>query len=405
MKILLTTIYAYPPRGGLGTYIQELKTGLEKQGHSVDVLARNNDTYSLTRGNKQYPLTKRSGGTGLLHSLLPSAWLGNRVYKYMGTIQDEASKFFDAVKMVDLKQYQVIHAQDIVSASVLKYYKPVLTPLILTIHGCVTAEYYYYGFIQPNSIGWKVISTFESGAINRTDAVILPSQWLLDVYKKCNIPTNNMSVIKNGIDIEAFQRKMVSTKTGLNSPPGKKVIICTGRLEKVKGQHVLINALAKLKARRSDWVCWMVGRGKNERALKKQVSRLGLNSHVKFLGMRKDVPALLKQADIFVIPSLQDNYPYSLVEAYVAGKAIIASQVGGMTEMVQHSRNGLLVPPDNSHALYMEMRGLLENPGKLKALSQEARSWGKETFALEKMTNEVLHIYNNALASKGVVRR
>lgn len=401
MKILLTTIYAYPPRGGLGKYMHELKTGLEQQGHTVDILARHHGDYYLTKGNQQILLKAKKSGRK--SRLLLSNWVGNKAGKYLGDIRNEAAKFFDAVRMVDVSQYQIIHAQEIISASIINQYKSRTTPLILTVHGCVTAEYYYYGYIKQNSIGWNLLSAFETDAIQQCHATIVPSNWLLNVYKQCEIPTDNMQVITNGINVAAFQRQM-NEKIGLSKPSDKSVIICTGRLEKVKGQHVLLDALAKLKMRRSDWICWIVGRGANERELKKQAKKLGLDDSVKFLGMRSDIPALLKQADIFVIPSLQDNYPYSLLEAFVAGKAIIGSQVGGISEMVEQSQNGLLVPPDDSRMLYKQMRKLLEKPDMKKRLSEEAKKWGMTQFSLEKMTGEVLDIYNHSLASKAPVR-
>lgn len=402
MKILLTTIYAYPPRGGLGKYIHELKTGLEQQGHEVDILARHHGDYCLTRLNRQYPLKKKKSGP-ISNSLVSSNWKGNLALKYLKNLRDEAAKFFDAVQLIDLNQYQMIHAQDIISASVMNYYKPSRTPMILTVHGCVTAEYYYYGFIKPRSVGWKVLSSFESEVIAQSDTTIVPSKWLLGVYTKCEIPTDNMKVITNGIDVKTFEREM-KQKTGLKSPAGKSIIISTGRLEKVKGQHVLLDSLAQLKKKRSDWVCWIVGRGKMEKTLKKKAKQLGLGNAVKFLGMRSDVPALLNQADIFVIPSLQDNYPYSLVEAHVAGKAIIGSRVGGITEMVEHSKNGLLVAPGDSRALYRLMRKLLEKPITQKRLCEESKAWGMTQFSLEKMTDEVLDIYIHASTTKAAAR-
>lgn len=381
--------------------MHELKTGLEQQGHTVDILGRHHNDYYLTKGNQQILL--KGNRLGRKSRLFSSNLFGNQALKYLSDLQEEAAKFFNAVQKVDVSQYQIIHAQEIVSASVLKHYKPRATPMILTLHGCVTAEYYYYGYIKPKSTGWNILSKFESRAIQQSDTTIVPSEWLLDVYKQCKIPTNNMKVITNGIDVEAFQSRM-NEKTGLQSPPNKSIIICTSRLEKVKGQHVLLDALAKLKERRSDWECWIVGRGANDRDLKKQANKLRLNDSVKFLGMRGDIPALLKQSDIYVIPSLQDNYPYSLVEAFVAGKAIIGSKVGGITEMVEHSKNGLLVPPNESRELYRQMRNLLENPDMQKRMSEEARTWGMTQFSLEKMTGEVLDIYNHALTSKTPAR-
>ncbi|MBU5350608.1 glycosyltransferase family 4 protein [Paenibacillus lautus] len=402
MKILLTTIYAYPPRGGLGKYMHELKRGLEKGGHEVEILARHHGEYYLTKSNGRF-LVKIKKSNSRENSLLSSVWVGKKGLKYFKKIQDETKKYFDAVRSIDLNQYQVIHAQEIISASVLNVYTPRSTPVILTLHGCVTAEYYYYGFIKPGSSGWNLLSSFESMVIQQCDKTIVPSRWLLDVCQKCGIPTGNIQVISNGIDIQAFRRQM-NKKTGLSSSSKEKIIICTGRLEKVKGQHVLLDSLAQLKRKRSDWVCWIVGKGGMEKTLKKKSKRLGLGSNVKFLGRREDIPALLKQADIFVIPSLEDNYPYSLMEAQVAGKAIIGSNTGGITEMVDHSKNGLLVPPGNSLALYREMKKLLENPGLRKRMSSKSESWSLKRCSLTTMTKQVLNVYTRAKNNKSATR-
>jgi glycogen(starch) synthase len=398
MKVLITTIFAYPPRGGLGKYIQELKTGLEQNGHQVDILARHHDQYCLTRSNRQIPLSSRkSGRRGA--PLLPTGWdQGNQAQKYLKNIRDEAMKFFDAVQSIKLSQYQIIHTQDIISASVLRVYKPGLTPLVLTVHGCVTAEYYYNGYIKPRSAGWKVLSSFESLVIQQCERTIVPSRWLLDVYKKCQISTGNMEVISNGIDIPTFQKQM-NQKTGLKSPANKTIMICTGRLEKVKGQHILLDALARLKKDRKDWVCWIVGKGSAERDLKKKSRRLGLVGFVKFLGRRDDIPALLKQAHIYIIPSLQENYPYSLVEAQVAGKAIIASRTGGIPEIVKHEKNGLLFQVGQSRKLYQQVNKLLKKPDLKVRLGNEAKAGGRSHFSLDTMMKQVMNVYKNALKS------
>nr|WP_306220539.1 glycosyltransferase family 4 protein [Cohnella sp. WQ 127256] len=382
----------------MGKYIKELKSGLEQEGHTVHILARNGDEYHIIRGNRQYPLKMKKLDRRNA-SFLSSRWgMGNQVQLYFKKIRDESTKFLQAVQAIDLSQYQIIHAQDIVSASVLRVYKPSVIPLVLTVHGCVTAEYYYYGYIRPHSPEMKILSSFESGVIQQCEQTIVPSKWLLGVYEKCEISTQNMKIISNGINIPRFDAQM-NAQTGLKSPSNKTIIICTGRLEKVKGQHTLLDALARLKKIRKDWVCWIVGRGEAKRELQKKSKRLGIDDSVKFLGRRYDVPALLKQAHIFVIPSLEENYPYSLVEAQIAGKAIVASQTGGITEMVKHDVNGLLFPAGNSKKLYEEVKRLFKDPDLQKRLGNEAKAWGSQQFSLDTMTKQVIDIYNNALES------
>ncbi|UVI33746.1 glycosyltransferase family 4 protein [Paenibacillus spongiae] len=192
----------------------------------------------------------------------------------------------------------------------------------------------------------------------------------------------------------------MNEKTGLKSPPNKTIIICTGRLSEDKGQRYLLDALARVKKNRIDWVCWIVGSGNEEKDLKKQSKRLGLSGMVQFLGWRSDIPALLKQAHIVVIPSLEDNYPYSLVEAQAAGKSIIASRVGGITEMVKHGKNGLLVPAGDSKKLYRQIKVLLKDPDLQERLGKGAKVWGTTHCSLDTMMKQVMVVYNKALKSK-----
>ncbi|GGG14068.1 glycosyltransferase family 4 protein [Paenibacillus abyssi] len=396
MRVLIATIFSYPPRGGLGVYMEHLAKGLKQQGHQVDILGRYNDHYYITRENRRIPMKIKKKGTNGLSSFVSNGMGSKLLQAHIEKMQENTMNFLDAIQSLDLKQYEVIHAQDIISARVLKHFKPSLVPLVITVHGCVTAEYYYYGLISPETAGWKLISAFESDVIRQCDRIIVPSNWLLEIYKKCGIPTGNMKVIHNGIDIPSFQAQM-NQKTDLKSPSNEKIIICTGRLVESKGQHCLLDALAKLKKQRKGWVCWIAGNGKTERALKKQHEQLKLGESVKFLGRREDIPALLKQTHIFVIPSIQDNYPYSLAEAQIAGKSIVASRVGGITEMVMDEKTGLLFPPGDSNELCNQLKKLLDHPDLQQRLSRETKEWGRKYLSLDHMMRQVLEVYHEVL--------
>ncbi|WP_127588339.1 glycosyltransferase family 4 protein [Paenibacillus koleovorans] len=400
MRVLLTTIFAYPPKGGVGVYIDELRKGLEQAGHQVDILARNDEKYYLTSSEGQARVKKRRGSlSGGNIFKMPSFFMDKGIGKHVSFLEKEAAEYIGIVQSLDLKRYDVIHAQDIVSSSVMSFYKPSHVPLILTAHGCVTAEYYYFGRITPNSLGWLMVSSFESLAISQTDRTIVPSEWLKGVYQRCGIPVGKMTVIHNGIDIKSFKHRMKAS-TGLLKPADKRVIISTGRLEKVKGQHVLLDALAKLNKERKDWELWVAGTGEAEKVLKDQVQRLGLKNEVKFLDRRSDVPALLKQADIFVIPSLEENYPFSLAEAQVAGKAIIASEVGGIKEMIDPGKNGLLVPAGDSNKLYRQLKKLMADPKLQRDLAIGAHAWSVQHLSLTHMMQQVIGIYKGAAGKR-----
>ncbi|MBC8079276.1 MAG: glycosyltransferase [Gorillibacterium sp.] len=150
----------------------------------------------------------------------------------------------------------------------------------------------------------------------------MPTQWLKSIMSQdFHIPADKMTVVPSGMDIKAFKQDM-EKPTDTPDATGKKVIICTSRFDPVKGHVHLLHALALLKMERSqnDWVCWLVGAGQVEGKMRELVVNLGLQDEVIFFGERHDVPALLKKADLFVLPSLQDNHPFAIMEAHVAEK-------------------------------------------------------------------------------------
>ncbi|MEW9669178.1 glycosyltransferase family 4 protein [Ammoniphilus sp. 3BR4] len=382
--------------GGLGMYMKELKQGLENAGHQVDIFARNKsgDYGIYTRG--QYVNKKQIKKDRKIMNEKLAFIEDPELDPYITTLQERIDILTAILKYIGADEYDLIHAQDIASAYAVQSLKFKQVPLVLTLHGCVTAEWLYLGRIKQGTPGFNFISSVESQVIQKSKHTIIPSKWQKNLFQLCNISTDKMSVIHNGLDVKSFLEEM-KKKSDIKKPSSKKVILCTGRLEQVKGQQCLLEALAKLKEKRSDWECWIVGRGKNEKSLKKQCKQLKLRKGVKFLGRRQDVPSLLNESDIFVLPSLQENYPYSLMEAQVAGKAIIASNVGGITEMIQHGKNGLLSSPGDSEELYKKINKILKDQKLQSRLAKKAASWGREHLSLDKMTKQVLAIYETAI--------
>src|SRR5260221_8888822 len=122
---------------------------------------------------------------------------------------------------------------------------------------------------------------------------------------------------------------------------------CIARLHPQKGQPVLLEALAHMLPAAPGVRLLLAGAGPTRADLEAQVTRLSLEKHVTFLGLvsRTELPALLARTDVVVLPSYWEGLPVSLIEALSAGKAIVASRVGGNSELVTDGLNGLLVPP------------------------------------------------------------
>jgi glycosyltransferase involved in cell wall biosynthesis len=134
--------------------------------------------------------------------------------------------------------------------------------------------------------------------------------------------------------------------------------------------------------------------------LQAQARALQLGDRAIFLGYRQDVPELLAACDIFVLPSLFEGYPLSVMEAAAAGRPIIATDVGGTDEVIQSGENGLLVPPADPHALALAIRGLLVDKGRAVRLANAARLRAQTQFSADTMCLKTVAIYEEVLASR-----
>lgn len=172
----------------------------------------------------------------------------------------------------------------------------------------------------------------------------------------------------------------------------------------MKGHKHLIEALAMLKGVREDWECWLLGDGPLENQYGEQVRSLGLEAHVQFWGPRQDVPELLSQADVFVLPSLQDNLPFSIMEAQIAGKAAVVSDAGGIPEMVKHGKTGLVSPAGQSEPLFQNLRRMLESDRLRTRLGEQAKRWALEHWSIETMMKKTLKVYDTVMKRRFVNR-
>lgn len=403
MKILIASYWGISHVDGINTYVEHLKTGLERQGHRVDFLC---------------PTPDESG-----FGIYPH----NRVLekeKFLPFISAQSNRYFDdhlpgldpwirhceverygfelAALLLDISEYDIIHAQDIVTAYALSRIKPLSMPLVTTIHGCLALEWFrdlkVMGLDAPERgpALWAYSALMERLGSCCARLTITPTRWLQDLMiREFGVQPDRLIVSPSGMDVEAFIRKM-GAPTDWAPPQGKKVIICPARLNAVKGHIFLLQALHSLKAIRQDWVCWLVGDGEAEAELRDMTASLGLSEQVFFLGRRQDAAALIRQADLFVLPSLQDNHPVAVMEAQIAGKLVIVSNAGGIPEMVQHGATGLVSQAGRSEQLLHHLQLGLNNDSFRLQVGAQAQAWGRAYWSLEAMTGRVLDIYHRA---------
>jgi glycosyltransferase involved in cell wall biosynthesis len=135
-----------------------------------------------------------------------------------------------------------------------------------------------------------------------------------------------------------------------------------------------------------------------EESLKRQVSELGIDHAVSFLGLRNDVPSILAALDLFVLPSLSEGLSMALLEAMSAAVPVVASSVGGTPEIVQDGQTGLLVSPENASELADRILEIINNRDKSKLLGERGRERVAKEFSTARMFEQYQELYDGCLS-------
>ncbi len=188
------------------------------------------------------------------------------------------------------------------------------------------------------------------------------------------IPKSRIAVVENGIDL---QRLAGATGEGVRAefgiPQQVPLIGLVGRLHPAKGHADLIAALARLAAQGIDTHCLLVGSGELRDEIAAEVARHGLEGCVTFTGQRADVPRLLAALDVLAMPSRWEGLPMTLLEAMAMGKAIVATRVGGIPNVVTDGCDGLLAPAGDAAALAAALQRVVSDAALRRALGEQAR--------------------------------
>lgn len=211
------------------------------------------------------------------------------------------------------------------------------------------------------------------------------------------IPAELASVVPNGTDLGRFAARSdaaaLRLKAELALPPAALLFGTVGRLNEAKQQHLLLRALRRLLDRGVPAALVVAGDGPLRAPLEQLTGELALQDHVRWLGARDDVPALLAAMDVFVLPSRTEGWSLALVEASAAGLPIVASRVGGNAEIVQDGATGLLVPAGDDAALADAMATLAADAGRRAAFGRAAREWAAREASLAAMCARYAELY------------
>jgi glycosyltransferase involved in cell wall biosynthesis len=205
-----------------------------------------------------------------------------------------------------------------------------------------------------------------------------------------------VSLIYNGVDLERYdhQEPCCTLREDYGMEPGAQIVGVVARLEPEKGHRTLLDAWPAVVRSCPDAYLLVVGEGSLREALEVQARELRIAHRVVFAGRRDDVPAVTAALDVAVLPSYREAQGLTVLEAMALGRPVVASNVGGIPEMIADGVTGLLVPPHDPDALATAITRLLRDHPYADTLARAGHDLVHDRFCVERMVHEIEAIYD-----------
>jgi len=211
--------------------------------------------------------------------------------------------------------------------------------------------------------------------------------------EKRGIRRGRITVVHNGISLEHL-----SPVVERPHHPSPVTICCVGRLDEVKGQHLLVEAVGALAKEGHTTKVVLVGSGPEEHTLRKRASDLGIADAIEWTGYLPDPTDVLRRSDICVLTSYNEGFPNAVLEYLAAGRPVVATVVGGVPEMVRPEVTGLLVPPGDAHALAQALKRLMTDDEARRRMGWAGRAFVEAELTVVKEVERTQEVYTHVLA-------
>lgn len=383
MKVCMPTTSFPRYKGDLsGNFVYELAKNLVKRGVEVSVVAPHDyDTkgYEVMDGIEvyrfQYMFPKKlqeiaySGGipSNLRRSLIAKLELPLFMLSF----------FLKSLGVC--RRCDIIHAHWTFSGLIGVFLKKVHgKPLALTVHGSDINNLPPHGLMKKTSVY----------VLKNADKIVAVSNALKDTVTGFGILSDKVKVIPNAVELSDFP-------PGLKERMGFKILF-VGRLVPEKGLEYLIKSMEFIVKEIPQATLTVVGGGPMREELEGLVEGYSMGDKIRFEGMKphSEILRYLQDTDLFVLSSLSEGLPLTVLEAMAAGKPVVATNVGGIPDAVIDGESGILVPPKDIDALSKAIISLLGDRVKQIRMGEKARKRSEEKFSWEKIVESVVKIYN-----------
>ena len=241
--------------------------------------------------------------------------------------------------------------------------------------------------LNPDKSGGQIV--LQRQAYRCAHAIVANSNAAGRQLESEGVPAERIRIIPNGVSVERFSPRAEARPVS--------TVLTVANLRKEKAHEVLLAAAAQLAPRYRDLRFQIAGDGPRMAELRALADTLNVADRVTFLGHREDVPALLAGADAFVLPSRSEAFPNGAIEAMAAGLPVIASATGGLLDLIDSGRTGVLVPPDDPAALAHAIEDLILSPARAFGLGSAAREEIMRRYSFDRMVRAFEDLYLSQL--------
>ena len=265
-------------------------------------------------------------------------------------------------------------------------------PVVATCHG-------YRSVLPPGlaRLRQQFYGAVERALLRRFDRVVAVSSELAEALGKARVASGKLTIIRNGVDPDGFGSACPSADLE-KIKGGRMAVGLVGRLTEGKGHRQLFQAAREILVRHPNTVLFVVGDGPLKSRLEDLARELGIASSVFFTGKRSDMVGVYAALDIFVLPSLYEGLPMVILEALAAKRAVIATRVGAVPDLILEGNTGLLIEPADIPALGNAMIRLMTDAGLRRSLGENGAAFVRKQFSAQSMAGKYLELYQAVVA-------
>lgn len=378
-RVLFLAESYHPVLGGGERHIRRLATALAAEGLPTTVLTR--------RGQADWPADETLDGVRVVR-VGPSGPGRRGKYAMLPGVLRALSQLRHQFDILVVRGTRVLGLPGLLAARALQ--KRIV--LQCEVSGEMSGEIYTWGTALDQPLLRPLVRAgvaLRNGLFADADALVAISERTRDEFLAAGFEPDRVRLVPHGVDVEAFrpagppERETLREQLGL--PKLGRLVTFTGRLLRGKGVEVLVEAFGRLALRREDVHLLLVGSGAGqvlsiEDALRARVAEAGLGHRVTFAGRVDNVADYLRASDIYAFPSYFEAMPLALLEAAGCGLPCVASRIGGVVDVIDDGRSGVLVEAGDVNGLAAGLGAVLDMPERGRMLGAAARAVVLERF-------------------------